>query len=208
MGKELNPVQKKIVEARSSNLLVSAGAGTGKTTVLVERFLALVMEGAAQVTEILALTFTDKAASEMKSRIMQRFNETGFYHARRDLEAAYIMTFHAFASRILKEHPIEAAIDPEFTVIKQEEADLLKEEALTKTFEEHASEEAVFRLLKIYGESGLREGMIKIHRAAGTEGKSLEDYFEAYRNFSACEVKEIPVLLNALNESALLSEWQ
>ncbi|MCM8776342.1 MAG: UvrD-helicase domain-containing protein, partial [Candidatus Omnitrophica bacterium] len=122
---ELSKAQKLITEAFGKNILVSAGAGTGKTRVLVERFINLVTNGQALVTEILALTFTEKAATEMKSRIRDRFKELGLEAARRDLELAYISTIHAFASRVLREHPIEACVDPDFKVLEAEEADLM-----------------------------------------------------------------------------------
>jgi ATP-dependent helicase/nuclease subunit A len=115
---KLTQTQSLAVTARGKNILISAGAGTGKTRVLVERFLNYVQQGDALVTEILALTFTEKAANEMKSRILERFEKLGMQTARRDLEVAYISTIHAFAARVLREHPIEAGVDPSLELWK------------------------------------------------------------------------------------------
>src|SRR3990167_936174 len=74
---ELTNTQKKAVQAVGQNVCVSAGAGTGKTRVLVERFLYLIEQKLAKPHEILAITFTEKAAQEMKRRIAERLREQG-----------------------------------------------------------------------------------------------------------------------------------
>ncbi|HXV27329.1 MAG TPA: UvrD-helicase domain-containing protein [bacterium] len=176
---QLTKTQRIAVESFGKNILVSAGAGTGKTRVLVERFLHFVTDGQVPVTEILALTFTDKAANEMKSRIHSRLRDMGLDLVRRDLESAYISTIHAFAARLLKEHPVEAGVDPGFRVIKQEEADLVKEQAIDEALEklcEPAS--GTFRLLRVYGENAVREGLSKVLETARQEGETLEAFFE------------------------------
>ena len=74
---ELTPEQQRAVERRDGSLLVRAGAGTGKTTVLVERFVRAVTEDEVPVESILAITFTEKAAAEMRTRVRRRFLELG-----------------------------------------------------------------------------------------------------------------------------------
>src|SRR3989338_7422688 len=98
---ELTFSQKQAVETVDRHVCVSAGAGTGKTRVLVERFLYLVERTLAHPHEILAITFTEKAAQEMKQRIAHTFRARGLEGARRELENAYIGTVHAFCSRVL-----------------------------------------------------------------------------------------------------------
>jgi superfamily I DNA/RNA helicase len=98
---------------------VSAGAGSGKTTVLVERFIDLVQRDGVSPLEILAITFTEKAAAEMKERIVTRFEQRGDVANRRQAEAAYISTIHGFCSRILREHPLAAHLDPSFRVMDE-----------------------------------------------------------------------------------------
>jgi len=109
-----------------SSLCVEAGAGTGKTTLLVERYLSIVSSGRARCAEIVAITFTEKAAGEMKYRLRREMATRIGYEGidpetRSRLEAAYldlerapISTIHAFASMILREHPLEAGVDPFF----------------------------------------------------------------------------------------------
>jgi ATP-dependent helicase/nuclease subunit A len=109
-----------------SSLCVEAGAGTGKTTLLVERYLSIVSSGLARCVEIVAITFTEKAAGEMKYRlrreIASRIREEGIdpevrsrlEEAYLELERAPISTIHAFAAMVLREHPLEAGVDPFF----------------------------------------------------------------------------------------------
>ncbi len=174
---ELTKTQQLAVEASGKNILVSAGAGTGKTRVLVERFLHHVTQGKIPVTEILVLTFTDKAANEMKSRIHKRLGEMGLDLTRRELESAYISTIHAFATRLLREHPIEASVDPGFRVLEQEESDFIMEQALDEVFEKYcqAGSEG-FELLCVYGEPPIRKGLLRILEAVRQEGKIIEEF--------------------------------
>ncbi len=177
---ELRPLQEAAVKAKGKNILVSAGAGTGKTRVLVERFLHIVSSVEAQVTEILALTFTEKAANEMKSRILERCSALGLESARRSLESAYISTLHAFAARILREHPVEAGVDPDFRVLESDEAVFLKDQIFEAVFEEHCGKGTeLFDLLRVYGESRIRSGILRVHEAARQAGQTLEEFFAA-----------------------------
>ncbi len=117
--------QLAAIERRDSSILVSAGAGTGKTSVLVERFVRAVCEDGVDVASILAITFTEKAAAQLKQRVRARFvdlNEIG--HAR-EAEAAWISTIHGFCARVLRTHALAAGIDPEFRVLDAVEAERL-----------------------------------------------------------------------------------
>lgn len=222
----LTDIQKAAVEAAGKNILVSAGAGTGKTRVLVERFLYWVLQRRALVPEILALTFTEKAATEMKSRLRERFKELGLETERRELEQAYISTIHSFTSRILREHPVEAGIDPEFSVLEQEEAELLKEQALDAVIEEGcANKDGTFEILKEYGESTVRTGLERVLTASRIAGHSVEDFLLG-DPFSWCSEKrsgtrservarltreteaEIAGLFRSMNEDEFLKDFR
>ncbi len=175
----LTKSQKTAVTFTGRNVLVSAGAGTGKTTVLVDRFLHFLVSGQALVGEILALTYTDKAANEMKSRILRKLRELGRERDRRDLESSYISTIHAFCARLLREHPFEAGVDPDFRVIESEESDFLKEQAMDEALEKRCEKgNEIFELLKVYGEKDAREGIFKALDAARHDGKTLKEFFE------------------------------
>ncbi len=189
----LTQTQKRAVQAVDKNMLVSAGAGTGKTRVLVERILHLLKSQRAAVTELLVLTFTEKAANEIKTRLSNSFRELGLERPRQDLEKAAISTFHSFASRLLKEHPIEAGVDPDFRVIETEQSGLLKEEAMNETFAKlYEDKNEAFEILTVYGEEAVRAGIFKVFHAARHEGKSLRDFFDEsrIREQAACEKKE------------------
>ncbi|HOW58160.1 MAG TPA: UvrD-helicase domain-containing protein [Candidatus Omnitrophota bacterium] len=175
----LTETQKKAVRTIHKNILISAGAGTGKTRVLVERILHLLRTQKAVVDELLVLTFTEKAANEIKTRLSRQFKELDLKQSRRDLEKSSISTFHGFASRLLKEHPIEAGVDPDFRVIESEQSELLKEEALRETLEQcYERKEDHFELLNVYGEASVVSGISKVFTAARHEGKKLQAFFQ------------------------------
>jgi ATP-dependent helicase/nuclease subunit A len=199
----LTEVQKKAVQTIGKNILVSAGAGTGKTRVLVERILHLLRTQKATLTELLVMTFTEKAANEIKARLSNRFREWDLERPRRDLENAAISTFHGFASRLLKEHPIEAGVDPDFRVIETEQAELLKEEAMREMISKIYDEKnESFELLAVYGEATARDGILKVFTAARHEGKNLREFFleneKIEKEILAKREKELPLKAEAL----------
>ncbi|PIT89759.1 hypothetical protein COU23_02180 [Candidatus Kuenenbacteria bacterium CG10_big_fil_rev_8_21_14_0_10_36_11] len=122
--KDLNEQQKEAVTFGKSPLLIVAGAGTGKTTVITERIAWLTEQNLAKTDEILALTFTDKTAGEMEERV-DRMMPYGYT----DL---WIMTFHAFCERILKNHGLDIGIPNDFKLLNQTEQWLLVRQNLEK----------------------------------------------------------------------------
>ncbi len=112
--KDLNQEQREAVCHREGPLLIIAGAGTGKTTVITKRIAWLLSEGLARTNEILALTFTDKAALDMLERvdILVPYGYTDIW----------ISTFHAFGDRLLRENAIVAGLSPDFKVLTRPEA--------------------------------------------------------------------------------------
>ena len=112
---------------RELNACVVAGPGSGKTTVLVEYFSRLVAEG-VDPGRILAITFTEKAAGNMRAKLAGRFeNDTGM---RAKLERAWVSTVHGFCARLLKENAIFAGVDPDFSVADEREAWRLQQESM------------------------------------------------------------------------------
>ena len=106
---ELNEEQLRAIEHKSGPVLVVAGAGTGKTSVITERIKHLIQEKGCNPNEILALTFTEKAAEEMVMRVGD-IMPLGY-------EEPWVSTFHSFADRILRERGIEIGIDPSYKII-------------------------------------------------------------------------------------------
>ncbi len=125
----LTPEQARAVARRDGSLMVRAGAGTGKTTVLVERFVQAVVEDGEPVEGILAITFTEKAATEMKTRVRSRFLELDRRADARAAEGAWISTIHGFCSRVLRIHALSAGIDPDFRVLDELEAERIAADA-------------------------------------------------------------------------------
>ncbi|MFV1975051.1 MAG: UvrD-helicase domain-containing protein, partial [Candidatus Scalindua sp.] len=140
MTDKLTASQQKGVTITDRDLCVVAGPGSGKTRVLVERFANLVTTRKALINEILTLTFTEKAANEMKIRTSELFRQKGMEQERQEIEFAYLSTIHGFCARILRENAIEAGIDPQFRVMDELEAGRLKEQALENTFKECTDE--------------------------------------------------------------------
>ncbi|NIR36855.1 MAG: UvrD-helicase domain-containing protein, partial [Actinobacteria bacterium] len=112
----------RIRTERDETLFVEAGAGSGKTRALVERIESLVLEDGVPMEHIAAITFTEKAAAELRDRIRQRFEADGGERAREALEqldGAAVGTLHSFAQRILSEHPVEAGLPPGAEVLDE-----------------------------------------------------------------------------------------
>ena len=107
----LNSEQKKAVEHTGSPLLIIAGAGTGKTTVITQKIGWLIEQGLAKSDEILALTFTEKAAGEMSERA-----DTLLPYGYVDL---WIMTFHSFAEKILQQHGLDIGLPTNFKLLNE-----------------------------------------------------------------------------------------
>ena len=123
-----NPQQRAAIDARGSTF-VSAGAGTGKTTVLVERFARAVLEDGIDVDSILVITFTERAAGELRTRIRERLVEEGRSDLARDLDAGWISTIHGFCRRLLSQYTVAAGVDPRFRVLDEPQARVIQGEA-------------------------------------------------------------------------------
>lgn len=109
--KELNPQQKEAVTTTEGPLLIIAGAGTGKTTVIARRIAYIIEKRLAKPSEILALTFTDKAAGEMEERV-DVLVPYGFIDT-------WISTFHAFGDRVLRDNALDVGLSPDFKVLSR-----------------------------------------------------------------------------------------
>lgn len=165
--------QQAAIEAIDCNVAVSAGAGSGKTKVLVARFMYILEQSLAQqkpleAANILAITFTRKAAGEMKTRIRQSISEkiaddalnAQFWRNQlQNLESAQITTIHGLCSRILRENPVEAQLDPGFTVAEEFEGQQFVDDCLAKYLRRGLAQgnEVLRRLVGIYGASSFLE---------------------------------------------------
>jgi ATP-dependent helicase/nuclease subunit A len=146
MAAQLTEEQEPAAARRSEPLALSAAAGSGKTSVLVERFVRAVIDDDIKPAQILAITFTERAAGELRSRVRARLLELGRREAARDTEAAFVGTFHGFCARLLRAHPLAAELDPAFAILDEGRAGRLREQAFkiaTAGFLEDGRSEAV-----------------------------------------------------------------
>ena len=134
-------VRRVAAQDLEHSLLLSAGAGTGKTRALVDHYVSILASGQAQVAHIVAVTFTEKAAKEMKERIRaacrDRADRAGseeegraWEQHERELENARIGTIHSLCARLLRENSLAAGLDPRFVVLEEAEASLLLRESV------------------------------------------------------------------------------
>jgi ATP-dependent helicase/nuclease subunit A len=132
MSDPFTEAQARAIARRDERLIVTANAGSGKTRVLAERFVRSCIEDGIEPAAILAITFTEKAAGELRERVRSRFVELG----RRDLaqatEAAWVSTIHGFCMRVLKANAVTAGLDPAFTVLDEGDARALRTEAFER----------------------------------------------------------------------------
>jgi len=130
-----------ITNALDDTLVVEAAAGTGKTTELVSRIVRILASGRATVDNIVAVTFTEKAAGELKLRLREALDEArgqaagdereALNRALRSLEEAHVSTIHGFCAELLRERPVEARVDPLFKVLTEPQAARLFEHAFS-----------------------------------------------------------------------------
>jgi ATP-dependent exoDNAse (exonuclease V) beta subunit len=137
---KLTDEQAAAVENRQERFVVTAAAGSGKTSVLTERYLHHVVEGGLRPDQILTITFTRKAAAEMKERIVRRLVEVGRENDAQIAETGPIQTIHSFCERVLRENAISAGLDPEFEVLDENFAQQMRQvavrEAVIEAYEE------------------------------------------------------------------------
>ena len=155
---DLTSEQRMIIEAEASDLAVVAGAGSGKTHVLVERYLQLL--SGCSIPQIAAITFTDAAAAEMRERVRRAvMSEPSLEQHRELLDEAAIGTVHSLGLRLLREHPVEAGLDPAAAVLPDDEAELLRRaaciEAIDAAAEADDERTAALRGIGVY-HAGLR----------------------------------------------------
>jgi DNA helicase-2/ATP-dependent DNA helicase PcrA len=158
----LNEAQKLAVTHDQGPLLIVAGAGTGKTMAITSKIAWLVMEKGIKPEEILALTFTDKAAAEMEERV-DRLLPLGY-------NELWISTFHSFAERILKEHGLEIGLANDFKLLNTTAQWLLVRNNLQRFKLDH------YRPLG--NPTKFVHALLKLFSRAKDENVSAEDYMK------------------------------
>ena len=162
----LTPSQQQALDI-DRHICVTAGAGSGKTTILVNRYLKILREGNANPQEIVAITFTEKAAAEMKERIIEELSpqekrdgseqDNSLQGFREKMSTAHISTIHAFCSRILREFPFQAGVPANFSILQGIDQKLSLQQIITGTLKDiainpnHPHRAELTRLLRRYG---------------------------------------------------------
>src|SRR2546423_4624774 len=186
--RELKPEQATAAHTVDRHLSVSAGPGAGKTTVLVERYLHILRTQNVTVDNIVAITFTNRAANEMRVRVRKEID--GLLRARsgdermrwlrhkRALEGAVITTIHGFCSRLLHEFPVEANIDPQFALLDEHQSAMLLEGVVEESLSDaiHHGNENIVKLAQGLGGRGtLAARLVDLYRKYRGEGLNLGD---------------------------------
>jgi ATP-dependent helicase/nuclease subunit A len=184
--RELKPEQHQAASTLDRHVAVTAGPGAGKTTVLVERYLNILRANDISVDQIVAITFTNRAANEMRERLRSEMDkllqEAGppararWMRHKRTLDGAIITTIHGFCARLLREFPLEAGVDPQFALLDAHQSAMLEEataeEALTEFIS--AGHQATTELAAGIGRAKLVRGLIDIYRSMRNQGLTID----------------------------------
>ena len=204
----LNPPQREAVETVDGPLLVLAGAGTGKTRVLTTRLAHLLVTRRAAPWQILAVTFTNKAAREMRDRVARLTGDPA--------EGWWLGTFHALAARILRRHAEIVGLKPNFTILDTDDQLRLVKQLLEAENIDGKRWPArlVLGTIERWKDRGLTPGQLKPDDAGDIAGGRMVALYTAYqdrmRTLNACDFGDL--LLHNLaifeRESEVAARWQ
>ena len=178
MGTTWTKEQLSAIQDKGNNILVAAAAGSGKTTVLVERIIRKIIDDKIDIDKILVVTFTNAAASEMRERVLEaiykKIEETpDNMHFQKQtvlINKCNISTIHSFCLEVIKNNFYEISISPNFRVADQTEIEILKQEVLEEIFEEKylAEDKEFLDLINTYTsyreDDSLKEIILKTYR--------------------------------------------
>jgi ATP-dependent exoDNAse (exonuclease V) beta subunit len=204
----VNEQQLAAVEA-TGEVFVSAGAGTGKTAVLVERFVRAVCDRGLDVDSILVITYTRRAAGELRTRIRAALAERGRQDLARELDGAWISTIHGFCLRLLKSYPFAAGLDPRFRELDDAHGAVLRSESFKQALAEFCVDDEPdrLRLLATYGADGLRRMLTGVYETLRSAGRDLDLAMEIAPQL-ADRVEELREAARGLAEDASATELQ
>jgi len=186
--RELQPEQAAAAYEIRKHISVTAGPGSGKTTVLVERYLHILRQNPnLNIDQIVAITFTNRAANEMRERLREELNRIlqtaapderrHWLNYKRTLDGAVITTIHGFCARLLREFPVEARIDPQFLLLDEHRAAMLLESVVEEALNEFigAGHVEISRLTLGVGRGKLAAALAQLYREVRGQGLSLTD---------------------------------
>jgi ATP-dependent helicase/nuclease subunit A len=214
--RELKPAQAEAAYTIDRHISVTAGPGAGKTTVLVERYLHILRTCDITVDQIVAITFTNRAANEMRERLRRELDQLLrsaapderriWMRHKRTLDGAVITTIHGFCARLLREFPAEAGLDPQFMLLDQHQSAMLEEQVVEQALTEFidSGDETITRLTAGVGRVRLTEGLIGIFRGMRNQGLKLEEVARRTADIHAT-IEDYKIALEELN--AKMSEF-
>jgi ATP-dependent helicase/nuclease subunit A len=186
--RELQPEQAAAAYEIKKHISVTAGPGSGKTTVLVERYLHILRQNPnLNIDQVVAITFTNRAANEMRERLRSELNlilqtaaadqRKQWLNYKRTLDGAVITTIHGFCARLLREFPVEARVDPQFLLLDEHRAAMLLESVVEETLTEFisASHIEISRLTLGVGRGKLATALGQLYRDVRGQGLSLRE---------------------------------
>lgn len=185
--RELQPEQAAAAYAIDRHISVTAGPGSGKTTVLVERYLHILLEHNLSIDQIVAITFTNRAANEMRERLREQLNELlqtasgeqrkQWLGYKRTLDGAVITTIHGFCARLLREFPVEAHVDPQFLLLDEHRAAMLLDSVVEEALREFivAGHLKISELTLGVGRGKLAAALAQMYREVRGQGLSFDD---------------------------------
>jgi len=164
--------QRHAIERRRGPLALAANAGSGKTSVLVERYVRAVLEDGVAPGRILAITFTDRAAGELRERVRAALVGAGEREAARQSAGAFVSTFHGFCARLLRTHAVAAGRTPDFTVLDEAQAAALREAAFGSALGQWIEDPAALELAATFGVAELRVAIESVYDELRSRGES------------------------------------
>lgn len=224
-----NPDQLRAITSRNKNVIVSASAGAGKTTVLIERLVRRVLDDRVQIREILAMTFTEAAASEMKKRLADQLHhklesthdpiEQKYIQTQlSQLQSAYISTIHSFCLSIVQKYYYVLKLPHSriSTILDQNTVKLCAQQAMDRAFaDQYRKKDAAFLSLAQYfsarseSEESFRQIIAGIAAAASSQSDQ-QAYFDriraSYGTFSS--LTELPPLIQKNFFDAYRTIWE
>ncbi|MGL4484289.1 MAG: UvrD-helicase domain-containing protein, partial [Anaerovoracaceae bacterium] len=189
--------QKRAIELRGKDILVSAAAGSGKTAVLVQRIINLIIEDKVEVDKLLVVTFTKAAASEMKEKINKTIweelsnsenSKDDLTHLQKQLDNIYranISTFHSFAFEIVKQYFHVIDVDPAVKICDENQSKILKSQTMEECFAQffEAEDQGFINYLDTYSnyksDDAIKESLIELYDKLQSFPKPLEWFGEA-----------------------------
>jgi ATP-dependent exoDNAse (exonuclease V) beta subunit len=216
------PEQEAAISARGGDVLLEAGAGTGKTGVMVDRYCRLVCDEDVALDAVLAFTFTDKAAAELRLRIRAELSLRAAAGSARaaellaQIDGAWITTIHGFCNRLLAGHPVAAGIDPGFRVLDGPETERAANEAFDEAVEAFLAEgdDSSADLVAVFETDGLRRIVGGVHAELRSRGvaeptlpeQAAPELKPALRRAAATAAEALAELKDGNGKHALLEE--